>query len=520
MGGTAEVEARSRVVVSGVAGPPGPVRSAVTDADVRRWLRSLHRPDRLAEPRLRDLLSTHQLLPDPASDLTVGKAAVELLLAAMERMRAPDRATRHERLPYLVLRLCDVERAKVFQAANKLGLSERQLTRERARAIAVLREELVAPTPPPAPSSYRPHPVPRIRDFLPRPALVEQIERALVRHRLVVVAGPPGIGKTSTVAEVAAMLAKSTALLWCRFRPGITDSAPALLFELGEYLASRGSADLDTYLSSALPDIDPALAGRLALRDLALQPHLMVFDDFQFVEQDDRIRGMIEDFAARLADIRIIVISRHRDTSLAGSHTLALPALVAGETERLMAVRGAEPEPGLVDLVQSWTSGIPHLVSLAATWLRTNSETDLTAAAASLNDLAEVQAFLLESITELLDPDDRGVLEAASIFRDQFTDQALAYVADQTRGAVMDASRRLVNAHIATRSRTGDCAFFHASVRDYVYQRLDAARRATLHTRAAEWATQRGLQAEATHHRGEATRARRTGAPRRPPRNR
>src|SRR5205823_2206857 len=117
----------------------------------------------------------------------------------------------------------------------------------------------------------------------------------------------------------------------------------------------------------------------------------------------------------------------------------------------------------------------------------------------------EVQSFLIDSVTDLLDHRDRTVLEAASIFRDQFSDAAAAYVAGRTLGEVRDTSRRLVRYHVATRGRGGDVAFFHTSVRDFFYQHLDPEQARQLHLRAAEWFAKRSNDAEAAYHRGKAT---------------
>jgi hypothetical protein len=66
---------------------------------------------------------------------------------------------------------------------------------------------------------------------------------------------------------------------------------------------------------------------------------------------------------------------------------------------------------------------------------------------------------------------------------------------------VQDVSERLVRSYIATRSRRGVTAFLHASVRDYVYDRLEPERRDRLHLRAAAWYHLMGDEPETTYHR-------------------
>jgi ATP/maltotriose-dependent transcriptional regulator MalT len=154
----------------------------------------------------------------------------------------------------------------------------------------------------------------------------------------------------------------------------------------------------------------------------------------------------------------------------------------------------------MADSVHAWTEGLPHLVTLAASWLKSAGPDEVGEGIEALSQQQEVQDFLLAAISDLLDSADRAILDAASVFRDRFTDESLAFVADQTVGTVQDTSRRLVRRHLASRSRTGDVAFFHASVREYFYARLTPERRRAIHLRAAEWYAAEGNRGEAAYH--------------------
>lgn len=477
----------------------------VSDAHIRRWLTKLDQPDKLAEdPSVHDVLQRHERLPTDASDVEVGQAAADLLREAIERLAPPPEASRQERLPYEVLRTCFLEGAKLFQAANKLGISERQMTRERTRAIKILRTELERPSGGQRAPTYRPIPIPAIQGFLPRPQLRERILRGLHEARLVRMHGPAGVGKSSLMAEIATELCERTPVFWYRFRPEVADTLQALLFELGEHLRSRRQPDLSVYVSESLPATDVALATRIALRSLGKQEHLLVFDDFHLVSDDSAVGGFLDEAIGRLPGVKIATLSRIRERAgVEGS--LEVPRFTQSETHELLAVLGVQATDELAAAVQAWTDGIPQLVKLAASWLKTATRSEIAEGLDSLTDLEEVQDFLLGNITGLLGPDERSILEAASIFRDRFTDDALAFVADRTRGEVQDTSRRLVRAYIASRSRAGDVAFFHNSVREYVYDRLPRERRRELHERASSWYRRNGLDEQADVHAAAAT---------------
>jgi ATP/maltotriose-dependent transcriptional regulator MalT len=449
------------------------------------------------------LLRAHDRMPDSSSTIELGRAAAELIRDKIDALKAPAGARREQQLPHLVLRTCFVDGAKLFQAAGRLGLSERQLSRERARAIGLLRAELESAL---VTQSYRPEPVPAIVGFLQRPSQTRALKAALEENRHVEVSGAPGIGKTSLVAALAAEARLSSSVYWYRFRPGINDSLNSVLFDLGEYVAGESIFELANYMNQALPAPDSALGTRLALRALDGRPRLLVFDDCHAVEDQVPVLGFLEELATRLPMLRVVTIGRHRRAGPGESGVVEIAPLSRSETADLLTRLRVSCSAQMTRKLHAWTHGNPHLVKLAASWLKTASDDEVARGVDSLNDRLEVQTFLLSNVTGLLDGDDRALLEAASVFRDRFSDDALAFVAQRTRGAVIDAGMRLVRSYVATRSLDGEGAFFHASVREYVYARLEPERRTDLHARAAAWYERSHDEREALHHRRAAGR--------------
>ena len=465
---------------------------------VRRWLGLLRHPNRLDSPEMRALLRAHGRLPADATPLDVGRAAARFLSDTIDRLAAPPDAPAGERLPHAVLRTCFVEGAKLFQAASKLGLSERQLTRERGRAISLLTAQLSLG---PVRSRFVPEEIPTIDDFVPRPDVLALVAETLAAGRRARVHGPPGIGKTSLVAELAIAESRSSAVWWYRFRRGVNDTLRAVLFELGQWLGSQGLADLAGYVAPNVSDLDTAVAARIAIRAFGETHSLVVLDDYQTVEEDLPITGFFDEALVRTPTLRLVTLSRLRPGTAHAGEAIEVPPFRLEQTERLLLQMGTRRPRDTIAKIHAWTGGNPHLVKLSASWLKTATPAEIARGVEALIDQEEVQAFLLSNITELLDSDDRSILEAASIFRGRFSDDALAYVARQTRGAVQDASHRLVRSYVATRSRQGISAFFHGSVRDYVYERLDPETRSGLHLRAAAWFHRIGDDDETAYHR-------------------
>lgn len=131
----------------------------VMDHQVRWWLTNLAKGRSLYDPELIACARAHGHTVAGRTRAEVATAAEQFLRSRIEALRAPKGASRHAQMPHAVLTLCFLEGWKSSHAAKRLGLSERQMSRERSRAIGMLRDGLTsfpgdAPAPSPEPTSW------------------------------------------------------------------------------------------------------------------------------------------------------------------------------------------------------------------------------------------------------------------------------------------------------------------------------------------------------------------------------
>ncbi len=332
--------------------------TAPTVDQLRTYLSHLHRPHRLDTPQMRALLARHGRLPTSASSATVGAAAARLLTDKIAALKAPPDAPATERLPHRVLETCFVRRRKLYQAAPELGLSERQLSRERARALELLAAELAAPD-----TALWPEPIPSVESHIRRETLVQRLTYAASADRLVAVTGPQGVGKTSLVATLAQSLGREH-VWWLRVRRGLNDSLEALLLELGGALARDGHGELRTYLTAALPHPSMMMATRLFLDALPRRRRLVVLDDFDAAREPDVIASFLHEAVDRVTQLCVVTIGR----SLHGAAVVEVPPLSGPETAQVFRAEGLSLPSYMLDALHELGGGRVGVIAACAKW--------------------------------------------------------------------------------------------------------------------------------------------------------
>ena len=119
----------------------------LTDAQVRGWLVNIYQPGALgADPVFREVMRSHGRVAE-GSDFAVSKDGRTFLQEMVARATLPrPEAPEHIWRAFRVLMLTHFEQHSHLTVARLVGLSSRQLSREKAAAIQRLRLTLENPT--------------------------------------------------------------------------------------------------------------------------------------------------------------------------------------------------------------------------------------------------------------------------------------------------------------------------------------------------------------------------------------
>lgn len=343
-------------------------RSAAISLDekrVRRWIADFRKPERLDDPVMRALLRAYGRDPT-GGPLDVGRRATELMIETVESLAPPAAASIDERLPYRVMKVCFLEGAKSSQAAPRLGLSERQLSRERSRAISLLTAALATPL-----ARARPLSAPPASDgIVSRPRLWKRFGNLVADPGRAHVYGSIGSGKTSLVAEY--VRATSEPVFWYRVIPEINTNLWGVLLDLGENLGPDDPR-LAEYLDAALPSPDLTTATRIAVTALRRSSRIIVLDDFDDLGRDPLMSAFLDEAAERSPQSRLITVGRRRLSNV--DREIWVPPLTVDEAAAIAAARGVESD-GPVPTIHRWTGGSARLFDGAVRFFRTGTAAD------------------------------------------------------------------------------------------------------------------------------------------------
>ncbi len=330
-------------------------------------------------------------------------------------------------------------------------------------------------------------------------ALRERLaDAAAGRGAMVLLAGPPGIGKSALAEElVAAAPAEHCAVL----RGQATDDpgAPPLWLWRHVLRALRGAGPELSGGGALSPGArtDDVLAARFRFAATVSEALaaagrlLLVLEDLHWA--DDASLHLLRRIVADLPAMPVLVLGTLRDRAgdavlpdllrTPGTDLIAVRALDAAETGRYLGSRVPGIGPGTADQAHRISGGSPLYLRFLA---RALASAGPTADVSTLVHDAPELTWMVAGLMRGLPADHRDILETAALLGETMDPRLVAAVCGRSRTEVSAAIAGGVAAGVAVADPDGTYRFAHALVRDGVVAGLAPARRSALHRAAAD----------------------------------
>ena len=341
-------------------------------------------------------------------------------------------------------------------------------------------------------------------------ALRQWLAEALAGHgRLVVLTGPPGIGKTRLAEELADGARRSgQRVLWGR---AVEEQGAPPLWPWRRILSAVGGADESARLigsgvadSARSDDLAAARFRAAAAAADALTAAagaadlLVVLEDMQWADHASLF--LLRELAAELPGSRLLVLVTCRDTAadpwraslgdlarLPGLQVLRLAPLNEAAVADILHAAGIAMDPELARAVHARSEGNPLYVATLARVLAT--QPGIAPDADTVAQIAGGSAEISRLVSSLLrDVDDSccGLLAAASVLGTDFGATLAAEVCETSQDVTRVLSAAEATGLVTRRpDRPGSWRFTHALIRDGIYASLSEDQRIALHARAA-----------------------------------
>ncbi len=269
-------------------------------------------------------------------------------------------------------------------------------------------------------SSPESHSLRVVKSIIPDPGIIigrEKEKIALLNSgsNVVHVWGPPGIGKTSLVADIVSMYARERPVYWYRYSHGETQSS--FRWRLGVFIQS--------YVDPSLDGLDDDRAFLEALESSQL---ILVVDDFHLL--DEGVRRLVRWLAKNIEESRIYILSRERDRRLplyeGKVFSLGLEPLSIDSARKLIEYQyknyGISVDEDTVQYIIKASQGIPLLIK-SIIKLNVESKLSLDNAVREILD-----SYYNSQIAGLASEEELMILELLSVVKGHITREILCRI--------------------------------------------------------------------------------------------
>ena len=366
--------------------------------------------------------------------------------------------------------------------------------------------------------SLRLESIPGSSNFIGRKRELDEYQRRLDSHNIVIVGGSAGVGKTMLGAQLVKAAASCTQsqrkTFWHTFHRGLNDNLESVIWALGGFLATNQDDSLQRFLDLNIEKwteegyrVNEAI--NLLTYSLEQGSYLLCFDDFQVADEDEKINSLFGIFNDRLQNTKIMVMSRRspRFADAIGLDYEPLAGLNEEDAKAMLNRSDIHLSTELFAKLYEQTQGNAKLLELFITWMENRDWS--SDEVSRLIDRAfgeKVEEYLVRNVYETLSAEEQRLLKAISIFRVPVDEEAIGEVLIEESlenvDRILDA---LVRKYAVQESDYGE-KYLHSLLEEFCYDRLrtDASFRTRLHKNAGRYYNSQEDYLEAAHHYFEA----------------
>ncbi|MEM2899644.1 MAG: tetratricopeptide repeat protein, partial [Thermoplasmata archaeon] len=303
---------------------------------------------------------------------------------------------------------------------------------------------------------------------------LDEIKDLIETHRIVIVHGIAGIGKTTLALKVLSEYKQSMNTFWYRFHEW--DTLRNVLVQLCEFFYACGKKALKTYVEGA-KTIDINSAVEAFERDVKELSALIVFDDYQkAVEEISLFFAAITEIMEGVKGVKILIMTR-RLPGFYDRRAVAVKEIIAE-----MKLKGLDRESSkeilklknivddeVIDEIYKLTEGHPLSLELLD----------------SVDDLGmqnNIMKFVHEEVFSKLAPEEKKLLRIASVYRYPVSSKAF-FVDEEVSYEALD---KLID-----RALVQEVSFerydIHDLIREFFYTRLTPQQKSYYHLCAAKY---------------------------------
>ena len=315
------------------------------------------------------------------------------------------------------------------------------------------------------------------------------------RGHLLLLAGEAGIGKTTMLTAAAGFAeSRGVRVAWGWGWPG--EGAPGywpwvqvmrmLGLDIPWPAEDSGQPVGDAPASERFRLFDEVTS--LLLAESRIQPLLLLLDDLQWADQPSQL--LLDFLARRLPAGAVAVVGGYRDTEPApgpapgpvlaalAARTTVLPLTGLGPDavgDLVADVVGEQRAAEVAAGVHRRTGGNPFFVQQVSWLLRSGQE----GIPPGVHEALELRFAALPGAAA-------AALRTAAVIGQRFSADLVALVSGQPSGAVAEALAAAVRARVVSRDGIDAYRFAHDLFREYAYDQLPEAERASLHRRIGQ----------------------------------